>query len=265
MMTLATLERTVPSIFATQGGLNTSDRYKQIPTIQIVEQLEKEGFEITKATQTNSRSNDKRDFAKHMLRFRHKDATPTVDGLFPEVILVNSHDGSSCYSLMAGIYRFICQNGLIVTDGHSEEIKVRHQGDIVGNVIEGTYTVIENAKNAITRAAAMREIQLTPEERLEFAAAACAIKFEDSKQDYNPLNFLMARNHQDNHATDLFSTFNVVQENIIKGGIRTYSLNDKGQRVKRNATKAIKGIDTDIKLNKALWSLAEKMLQLKTQ
>lgn len=48
-----------------------------------------------------------------------------------------------------------------------------------------------------------------------------------------------------------------IQENLIKGGL--YGRNAAG---KRTHTRAVKGIDGDVKLNRALWVMAESMLQL---
>ncbi len=50
-----------------------------------------------------------------------------------------------------------------------------------------------------------------------------------------------------------------VQENMIKGGLT--GRNAKG---KRTITRAINGIDGDIKLNRALWMIAEKFKNLKS-
>jgi len=61
---------------------------------------------------------------------------------------------------------------------------------------------------------------------------------------------------------DLWTTWNVVQENAIKGGIQAYGRDDLG-RPRRVKSRAVTGIDQDIKLNKALWHLGAKMAELK--
>jgi len=57
---------------------------------------------------------------------------------------------------------------------------------------------------------------------------------------------------------DLWTTFNTVQENLIRGGLRGRTA--KGNRT---STRAVKGVSENVRLNKALWTLAEKMAQLK--
>jgi len=60
---------------------------------------------------------------------------------------------------------------------------------------------------------------------------------------------------------------NVVQENVIKGGLHGIAIttDERGRRQRRNVTtRTVNGIDQDVKLNRALWTLAEKMAELKT-
>jgi len=262
-MNLATLQRQVPSIFTVNAGHKTSDKYQQIPTIKIVEQLHDKGFNITKAMQTNSRISANRQFAKHMLRFRHENATANEDGLFPEIVLVNSHDGLSSYRLMAGVYRMVCSNGLIAGTT-ADEIRVRHQGDIIGQVIEGTYSVIDTAQKMLSQADVMGQIQLNQDERMLLATTALELRANDDEviNPDNAVKFLRARNMHDSKRTDLFTTFNVIQENMIKGGVRTLTRDAHG-RPTRTTSREVKSIDTNVKLNKALWTLAERFAQLK--
>jgi hypothetical protein len=61
---------------------------------------------------------------------------------------------------------------------------------------------------------------------------------------------------------DLYTTLNVVQENAIRGGLRGVSRQNGRRRAV--TTRAVTGIDQDVKLNRALWTLAEEMRKLKT-
>ena len=69
---------------------------------------------------------------------------------------------------------------------------------------------------------------------------------------------LQPRRYADN-GTDLWKTFNRVQENLTKG-IRGRVDRSTGQRT---GSRGIKSIDGDVKLNRALWAMAEKMAELK--
>jgi hypothetical protein len=129
------LRRAVPSLFAERAHESRSEKYAYIPTVHVLSALRKEGFEVMAARQTRVRDAGHRNFTKHMLRLRHADLK--VDDTFPEVILINSHDGSSAYQIMAGMFRLVCLNGMVVSDGRSETVKVPHKGDVRAQVIEG--------------------------------------------------------------------------------------------------------------------------------
>jgi len=263
-LNLENLRHKIPSIFTEGTAERTSDKYQHISTAKIVEKLLAEGFQPTWVAQCKSRLAVRKAYTKHMLRFRHIDARPTQSGLYPEIVLVNSHDGLSSYRLMAGVYRIVCANGLIAGNSY-HEIRIRHQGDIVNEVIEGSYQIIENSKRMIELAGDMSSIVLSTSEKKIFSEAAHAIRFEDSSigKGIEPLSLLTPRRHEEFNKNDLFSVFNIVQENIIKGGVRGYATDSHGYS-KRIRTREISGIDQNIMLNRALWTLAEKMFQLRS-
>ncbi len=265
MQTLAieNLKKIAPSIFTEIGANRTTEKYQHISTTRLIEGLRSEGFLPVWATQCRSRNDEQKAFTKHMLRFRHADAKATESGLFSEIVLVNSHDGLSSYRLMAGVYRLVCSNGLIAGKTYND-IRIRHQGDILGQVIEGTYTVIKDSKKMIDASERMSAIQLHPREKMIFAELAHNLRFEDSSmgEAIKPHKLLEPRRFDELKKDDLFTVFNVIQEHIMKGGIRGYVKNPNG-RYKRVRTRAVTSIDQNTALNRALWSLAEKMMELK--
>lgn len=88
----------------------------------------------------------------------------------PEIILLNSHDGSSSYQ-MIGIFRFVCTNGLVCGDSFGE-IRVPHKGDVVGQVIEGAYEVVGIFDKVEESVDAMKSIQLT-KRRAKIVRSGC--------------------------------------------------------------------------------------------
>ena len=61
----------------------------------------------------------------------------------PEIVFLNSHDGTSAYQLRVGLYRVICTNGLIVSQGAFPMVRVHHRGDVVDAVISGALEMAE--------------------------------------------------------------------------------------------------------------------------
>src|ERR1700712_609116 len=125
-----------PSIFAEAKHQSRSERYSYIPTAAVLTELRKEGFQPFMVTQTRVRQDDRRDFTKHLIRLRH--ATQINGSEANEVILLNSHDGSSSYQMLAGMFRFVCKNGLVCGDT-TADVRIPHKGDVTHHVIEGAY------------------------------------------------------------------------------------------------------------------------------
>ena len=264
-----------PSIFTESGSHNVSSKYQHISTREVVEGLIAEGFMPVLATQSRSRIEEKKAFTKHMIRFRHRDAseTPELGGLIPELVLVNSHDGLSSYRLMAGIYRLVCTNGLVAGETF-KEVRVRHQGNVVDDVIEGTYEVMGETQKMLDHSANMGSLILNSDEKKIFSEAVHQLRFDGQtieETGIKPDQFLKARRFEEMGKDDLFTVFNIAQENTIRGGLTGYAVDSDGryrnrttgERMKKVTTREIKSIDQSNTLNRALWTLAEKMAELK--
>ncbi|HAZ4164026.1 TPA: DUF945 domain-containing protein [Escherichia coli] len=95
----------VPSIFSEEKHTSRSERYTYIPTITLLNKLREEGFQPYFACQSKVRNDDKRGHTKHMVRLRREGNNQGKE--VPEIILLNSHDGSSSYQMIPGIFRFV--------------------------------------------------------------------------------------------------------------------------------------------------------------
>jgi hypothetical protein len=250
------LRRVVPSIFADAAHNSRSDRYTYVPTSNVVTALRKEGFEPFFACQARARDESRREFTKHMLRLRH--ATQLAGSEVPEIILINSHDGTSSYQMLAGMFRFVCCNGMVI--GNSiEEVRVHHKGDIVGDVIEGAYTVLDEFGRVRESAEEMKAITLSDGAQRAFASAALVAKYGDVAGGNFPVTVdqVLRPQRTDDAGADLWRTFNRTQENLVRGGLRTVSANGRRMR-----TRAVAGISDNVQLNRALWTLADEMKKI---
>jgi len=243
-----------PSIFATEQHESRSERYVYIPTIEILNLLKKEGFYPFFVAQSKSRIPGKTEYTKHMIRLRPKDKITTEN--VGEIILVNSHDGTSSYKMMSGIFRFVCQNGLIAGDT-IEDFKVYHKGDIKHEILEAAYSIKDNFDDCKIKIDRMKAIDLLPEEKEIFAESALILKYDEDEAPIVSDRLLTNRRYED-RGNDLWKTFNKVQENIIKGGLSGRTKNGK-----RTTTRRVNSIDSNVKLNRALWNLSERMAELK--
>lgn len=261
------MRRAAPSIFATSAHHSRSERFQPIPTIEVLRGLMAEGFMPVGVKQSNSRDASKVDFTKHLIRLRKLDSevTHNVGDTICEVLLRNANDGTSAYDLMAGLFRIACLNSMVAQVGTLESVKVRHSGDVQHKVIEGTYTVINEAHKALAAPQDWSTVKMDRDERQIFAEAAHVIRFGDADGETDtaikPEQLLIPRRYAD-RGDDLWTTFNVAQENATRGGLTAIGRDANGRR-RRTTTRGVNGIDQDIKLNRALFLLADKMAQLK--
>ena len=251
------IHRVAPSIFAEAPHESRSQRYAYIPTATVLTELRKEGFQPFMVTQTRTRHEDRRDYTKHMIRLRHASQINTR-GEANEIILLNSHDGTSSYQMLAGMFRFVCSNGLVCGDTVAD-VRVPHKGDVAGQVIEGAYQVLHGFDRALESRESMQAITLDEGEAEVFARAALSLKYDDPNKPapITESQILMPRRFEDRRP-DLWSVFNRTQENLTKGGLHGRSANGRRQQ-----TRPIQGIDSDVRLNRALWMLADGLRQLK--
>lgn len=253
-----------PSIFAEGKHASRSDRYTYIPTIDVLRGLRKEGFEPFMVAQGSSRVEGKTEFTKHMIRMRHAGQVQTKPEA-NEIILINSHDGASSYQMLAGMFRFVCCNGLVVGDV-VEDIRIPHRGDIKGDVIDGAFRVLNEFEAVEAHADGMKALQLAPPEQTAFATAALALRFgehvieETGGHRAAPITaqqLIQARRIED-RGDSLWTTFQRVQENVIVGGQP-----GRTAQGRRMHTRPVGSIDRGVSLNRALWMLAEEMRKLK--
>lgn len=246
-----------PSIFAEAKHNSRSARYTHIPTIDVLRGLQKEGFQPFMAGQSLSRIEGKEEFTKHMLRLRHADQIVGQEA--NEIILINSHDGTSSYQMLAGCFRFVCMNGMICGET-VEDIRIKHSGQIIDNVIEGAFRVLDDFDLINDQRGGMKALTLNHGEQQAFAHAALELKYDVTDVAPAPVteDQLLSPKRFEDRKDDLWTTFNRVQENLIKGGLSSRSPNGR-----RTTTRAVTGIDQGVKLNRALWTLAESMRTLK--
>lgn len=156
------------------------------------------------------------------------------------------------------MFRFVCSNGMVCGET-AGDVRVRHNGDVVGEVIEGAFQVLDSFEQADAQREAMQALSVNPGEQAAFARAALALKYdpEDGAAPVTESQLLMPRRFEDRR-DDLWTTFNRVQENLVKGGLQ-----GRNRAGRATTTRPVQGIDQNVKLNRALWLLAEEMRRLK--
>jgi hypothetical protein len=111
---------------------NTSEKYTHIPTDTVIRKdMELLGWNVVDAKEVKARKNTTKGFQKHLIVFRNNDVViegKDGDTVYPQILLTNSHDGKNSFSFQAGLFRMICENGLVIATKQFENYKIRHMG-----------------------------------------------------------------------------------------------------------------------------------------
>jgi len=134
---------TAPAVSAEAPMPGASSRYTFLPTGRILDAMRGEGWKPVEARQMGVRRLDHAGFQRHVIRFQRRDQVAEVGDYAPEVILLNSHDRSSGYQIHAGLFRWVCRNGMMVADSLIPSIHVRHN---LGNL---SLPIFKNLQDAM--------------------------------------------------------------------------------------------------------------------
>lgn len=243
------LKQAAPAIFTGEPAPHMSNQYGFVNTSSVLDALVDHGWLPVQAKQDQPRQRDPQ-YVRHAVVLRHEDHLEQDAGVIPQVMLSNSHNGRTKLRLYAGLYRFVCANGLVVGDDRirAEMGHNRSANDIIGEFVE-KFTGDIGAINR--KMDEWRGIELTSGRAADFAQEAARLRFGASASAYAPEELLAARRVEDD-ARDLWSVYNIVQENTVKGGMR--GINSNGNNVR---SRELTAINSEIDYNDQLWRLAD--------
>lgn len=246
MLSIETLKKVTPSVFATSPSPKMSQKYTFVPTIEIVENFDREGWKVYSAKQIGSGQ-----YAQHELRLRNG-GLPNVGDSLIEAVIRNSHNGLSAFSVSSGLHRLVCSNGLTVPTSVADSISVKHMKFDMGMVREITDQFAERLP-VIQRSVGKMETTFLDDERLiDFVNKSALIRWEKgSLPKINVEDFLRPERDGD-VGNSVWKTFNVIQEKFVRGGLKYQS-----KKGRFTSMKELKNFQNINKINTNLWELAE--------
>ena len=157
--------------------LGLSKHYSFVPTMNVVNDLRDLGYEVVDAKQVKARKKSTNGYQKHMLTFEHPDHKVEGSEEYPQILLTNSHDGGNAFTLSAGIFRLVCSNGLVIKTEDYGTARLVHKGysfEAVQKLVKEFEETISEVINKIT---AMKKVELTKAQQIEFAKKAALLRF----------------------------------------------------------------------------------------
>ena len=253
-LSLDVVRTRAPAVFASGADERLSSKYTFLPTERILTGLMSAGFVPVDARQASARRGSAL-HARHVVRLRPRFQTVALKDSVPEVVFLNSHDGSSAYQLRMGLFRVVCTNGLIVSRAAFPAYCVSHRGNIVDDVVAGALKLAGRFEGLAEQVERMEQRQLFKDEQLAFAEAALRLRFpEPAGSGMQAAQLLTCRRSED-VGDNLWRVYNRCQEHLLRGGLSRRSLTGRLTR-----TRAIGSIRRDVALNGQLWDLAVQRL-----
>ena len=256
-LTMEQIREQAPSVFTKKGSHETSDKYTHIPTDRIIEDMKLLGWGVVDAKEVKARKNSTKGFQKHLLVFRNDEVVINGDDgdtVFPQILLTNSHDGKNSFTFTAGLFRMVCENGLVVSTTEFENMKIRHMGYDFETLQETIKMMVEKLPLTVESMNKLRQTEMEEKQILEFARKALDVRFGENKTNTQhikvDLKEFVTPTRKEDYGNDLWSVFNVVQEKIIEGDFE-YTFGSKIRKARR-----IKNFKQDLELNAKLYDLA---------
>ncbi len=236
--------------------LGITDRYVHVPTTQVIEDIQKLGWNPIQACQVNARK--RKGYQRHMIKFVNPDFMVEGRDEYPELLLSNSHDGTTSFTLDVGIFRLICSNGMVIKTQDFGSMKVRHYGYDFEAIKSAVTELMQSIPGYLKQVEEMKQQKLEKDQMLDFARKAAMLRFaktnEESIEKIVDLTDFLESTRQEDEGDGLWEVFNRIQEKVVNGKFQ-YAFGKKERKAR-----PVKGFKQQVKLNQDLWELASSYM-----
>lgn len=228
----------------------TTESYRFLSTRAVLDTFAELGWTPVAVREAGVRKPENRGFQQHLVKLRSPGFARrevAAGDAIPEIVVKNAHNGDAALQLYAGIFEVVCSNGLMVQT-REDRVRLPHLGfapwmiesavEHLGRILSGAFADRERWRRMI----------LEEDARLALADAAAALRFERYAVEAEDL--LRPRRWQQADRS-LWSVFNTIQENIMRGGVP-----QRREDGSRFLSRPVRSVDEEVRLNLRLWRLA---------
>ena len=249
-----------PSIFTMTPSKEVTDKYTHIPTEKVIDDMELLGWGVVDVKQVKARTEKTQGVQKHLVVFRNNDVVingEDGDTVFPQIVMTNSHDGKNCFQFTAGLFRMVCENGLVISDTQFDDIKMRHMGYTFEDLQLLIRGMVEKLPLTVEAMNKMKSVELEEEQMFNLAKSFLDIRVEGTKNTYDKqaIEDVLNVQRKKDEGNMLWEVFNRVQENIIEGN---FEYKTQGGKVRQ--ARIIKNFKQDQNVNKKMFSKALELV-----
>lgn len=230
----------------------TTNKYVFIDTRQVVQDMLDLGYEVADFRRPKARTRAGQ-YSVHEVDFRRPQDMKKKASEAPRVLFINSCDGSKRAQFIAGLIRFACSNGLVIGDLIQHQ-KFLHIGEYAKSMMDSLKTIAADTAKAFDAIDKYGSINPTRETLHRMAEEAMKLRFpEEEHRPIADLDDLYQIRREEDLRPDLWTKWNVLQENILKGGVPMK--NDSGQV---RLSGPVGNIERSNSLNGELWNLLDE-------
>jgi hypothetical protein len=259
VMNIEQMKKQASSIFTTTAAPTVSDKFTHIPTFKVIEDMSQLGWNVVDCKEVKARKEGTKGFQKHLVVFRNNDVVingADGDTVYPQILLTNSSDGKNAFTFTAGLFRMVCENGLVISTEQFNDVKMRHMGYTFEELQAQIREMVEQLPLTVESMNKMKQIQLTEEQAQDLAKKALTTRFtEDQVENIQiDLDQLLEPTRDEDKGTDLWTVFNVIQEKILNGDFNYIS------GVKQRKARKVKNFKQDMEINQKLFAMAAEFV-----
>lgn len=240
-----------PSLFATTAHPRMSEQYSFTNTYDILLHIHNKGFRVS------SISGGDHQYKKVLVRMRSTHHNRS-GGDAPEIVVIDSHDGSARLRMALGYIRGVCLNGMIAGDLFYHKAFTHRSPDLMAQVMLELDDMDTPIKQLTKRVDDMSAFKVGLADRIALADAAVKARWEgdrDASFVTDMRQQLLRTRRSDDRADDLYTVMNVIQENALRGGM-TYMSNHN----RLTTVRPVADIRKNVNINQSLWNTAEEIM-----
>ena len=174
------LRAQAPSIFSETPIEGVSDKYAFVATYSVLDTFRQAGYYPIMAGESRVRNHENKGYQKHIIQFRSLEhlLRPNANEEYADIVLTNSHNRTSSFSVDLAVFRLVCANMLVVPSHTFSHHSIIH----AGFNFEKVHTAIDEVTSHMPRIQGeietFKAIELSMAEQNSFAKAALDIRFD---------------------------------------------------------------------------------------
>lgn len=263
----------VNSFTQDQKHTSKTEAFVAIQPSQIATVLQDSGFNLVHLKMGRAKLQDRAAHQTTIARYR-SETELTIGGLHMDLVFKVPHLYGALQAFL-GTYRQVCSNGLVVGSKFFEAPRIRHTGDALSQLEALIPVLVSKHDQLVDSIREMQARNVTPSQVADFVREIANLRLglnqgEQSNVVSIQYGDLMRVRRQADSGQDAFSILNVVQENVMRFGVRyvTSSQDEQGRTNLRNMTarpvmrnrqgetESVRSVD----LNASIWDAASKIL-----